>query len=64
MLAPTTQKFLVQDFFSFKNVSQMICTNCGNTKNRIESFYNLQCEVKNQTTLYDSLNKLIAPQEI
>jgi hypothetical protein len=39
----------------------MICNECGNTKSKLESFYNLQCEVKNQTTLYESLQKLISP---
>ena len=42
----------------------MICKECGNTKNRVESYYNLQCEVKNQATLYESLNKFIELSEI
>lgn len=42
----------------------MVCSKCGNTKSRLEIFNNLQCEVENKTTLYESLNKLTEAQEI
>lgn len=64
LLKPTTQKHLINDFFSFKINKQMVCSKCGNTKSRLEIFNNLQCEVENKTTLYESLNKLTEAQEI
>lgn len=64
LLGPTSQKHLVHDFFSFNNVSQMTCKGCGNTKYRVESHYNLQCQVKNQATLDASLSEFIKPSEI
>lgn len=63
-LAPTSQKFLVQDFFKFNQLVQLICPKCGKIKNRVEDNYYLSCEVKNQASFTNSLDKMVENEEI
>jgi len=62
---PTQFKYLLNSVFGGKTCSQLICEQgCGNMKNRYEDFYNLSLEVSNMKTIYDSLEKFIAPEKI
>lgn len=42
----------------------MICKSCGNLKERLEDFYNLSLEVKNQKSVYDGLKKFTTGEVI
>lgn len=37
----------------------MTCKGCGNVRERLEDFYNLSLEVKDQKSVYTALEKLI-----
>ena len=63
-LKKTQFKYIVNDVFSGKTCSSIKCQNCKHISNRFEDFYNLTLEVKNITTLKDSLQKLNVPQII
>ena len=63
-LKKTKFKYIVSDVFSGKTCSSVKCENCKNISNRFEDFYNLTLEVKNITTLKDSLQKLNVPEII
>jgi len=64
MLAKTSQKNLLQDIFRGKSCSQLICKECGHTRNTVEYFYTLTVEVKNRNNLEESLNRMVEPSEI
>ena len=63
-LRPTSQKYLMQDVFQGKSVSQNVCMGCGNTKNNVEPFYTLSLEVKNKSSVHESLIKQLDGQVI
>lgn len=42
----------------------MRCKNCGNLRQRLEDFYNLSLEVKNQKSVHDGLRKFVAGEII
>jgi uncharacterized UBP type Zn finger protein len=55
MLRDTSRKYLLQSVFGGKTCSQLICTECGKVKNRIEDYYNLSLTVKDIKSMHDSL---------
>jgi uncharacterized UBP type Zn finger protein len=64
MLRATSRKYLLQSVFGGKTCSQLICTECGKVKNRIEDYYNLSLTVKDIKSMHDSLQKLIEGEVI
>ena len=63
-LKKTKFKYIVNDVFTGRTCSSVLCQNCKNISNRFEDFYNLTLEVKNINNLNDSLQKLIVPEII
>ena len=63
-LKKTKYKYIINDVFTGRTCSSVICESCRNVSNRFEDFYNLTLEVKNITTLIDSLQKMIMPEKI
>ena len=63
-LKKTKYKYIINDAFTGRTCSSVICESCKNVSNRFEEFYNLTMEVKNITNLYDSLQKMIMPEKI
>ena len=63
-LKKTKFKYIVNDVFTGRTCSSVLCHNCKNISNRFEDFYNLTLEVKNINNLNDSLQKLIVPEII
>ena len=63
-LKKTKYKYIINDVFTGRTCSSVICESCKNVSNRFEEFYNLTMEVKNITNLYDSLQKMIMPEKI
>lgn len=58
MLAPTTQKHLLQDVFRGTNVNQLECKSCGYTKRNTDHFYTLTLEIKGKSHIHDALAKM------
>ena len=54
-LMKTPRKYLTQCIFGGKNVSQMVCMECGKIKNRHEDFYNISLQVRDRKSVYESL---------
>lgn len=63
-LKDTSRKYLLQSVFGGKTCGQLICTNCGKVKNRIENFYNLSLQVQDRKSAYESLQGMISPEDI
>jgi ubiquitin C-terminal hydrolase len=63
-LKKTKYKYIIDNIFTGKTCSSVICEKCHNVSNRFEDFYNLTLEVKNIGSLYESLEKLIVPEKI
>ena len=63
-LKKTKYKYIINDVFTGRTCSSVICESCKNVSNRFEEFYNLTLEVKNITNLNDSLQKMIMPEKI
>ena len=63
-LKDTKYKYIIDNIFTGKTCSSVICEECNNVSNRFEDFYNLTLEVKNIGSLYESLEKLIVPEKI
>lgn len=42
----------------------MRCKNCGNLRKRLEDFYNVSLEVKNQKSVYDGLRQFVSGEII
>ena len=63
-LKKTKFKYIVNDVFTGRTCSSVLCQGCKNISNRFEDFYNLTLEVKNINNLNDSLQKLIVPEII
>ena len=64
LLKKTKFKYVIDNIFTGKMCSSVICEQCHNLSNRFEDFYNLSLEVKNINNLYDSLKKFTAPEKI
>jgi len=54
-LRGTSRKYLLYSVFGGKTCSQLVCSECGKVKNRLEDFYNLSLTVKDIKGVYDSL---------
>lgn len=63
-LKPTPKKYLLQSIFGGKTCSQMVCSECGKVKNRVEDYYNLSLAVKDLKSIDESLNQLTAGEVI
>ena len=63
-LKPTPRKYLLQSIFGGKNISQMVCKECGKVKNRKEDYYNLTLTVKDLKSVDESLAKLVEGEVI
>ena len=63
-LKNTKYKYIIDNIFTGKTCSSVICEKCKTVSNRFENFYNLTLEVKNISNLYESLEKLIEPEKI
>ena len=63
-LKPTPQKYLLNTIFNGQNCSQMVCKECGFTRNRFEDFFNISLTVQNMKTIHDSLKFMISGEEI
>lgn len=63
-ISRTPFKKLLNGVYGGSTCNQLKCSSCGMVRNRIEQFYNLSVEVKNQTTLNQSFEKLITPEII
>ena len=63
-LKKTKYKYIVNDVFTGRTCSSVLCQGCKHVSNRFEDFYNLTLEVKNINNLNDSLQKLIVPEII
>jgi ubiquitin carboxyl-terminal hydrolase 34 len=59
LLKPTSQKHLLDSVFGGKTCSQLKCSNCGNIRNKLETFYTLSVTVKDRKGLIHSLQKMI-----
>jgi uncharacterized UBP type Zn finger protein len=54
----------LQSVFGGKTCSQLVCSECGKVKNRLEDFYNLSLAVKDIKGMYESLGKLVEGEVI
>jgi ubiquitin C-terminal hydrolase len=63
-LKNTKYRYIIDNIFTGKTCSSVICDDCNTISNRFENFYNLTLEVKNIKNLYESLQKLISPEKI
>ena len=63
-LKNTKYRYIIDNIFTGKTCSSVICEECNTISNRFEDFYNLTLEVKNIKNLYESLQKLISPEKI
>ena len=63
-LKKTKYKYIINDVFTGRTCSSVICESCKNVSNRFEDFYNLTLEVKNLSNLNDSLHKMTMPEKI
>ena len=63
-LKDTKYKYIIDNIFTGKTCSSVVCEKCHTVSNRFEDFYNLTLEVKNISNLYESLQKLIEPEKI
>lgn len=55
LLRGTSRKYLVQSVFGGQTCSQVVCSECGTCKNRVEDFYNLSLTVKDTKSMAESL---------
>jgi ubiquitin carboxyl-terminal hydrolase 34 len=58
-LKGTSRKYLLDSVFGGKTCSQLVCSECGKVKNRLETFYNLSLTVKDIKGVYESLAKMV-----
>ena len=64
-LKKTKYKYLMKGIFNGETCSQLLCMNgCGSIKNRFEELIYLSLEIKNVTTLKESLEKYISEEII
>jgi len=58
-LKHTSRKHLVSSIFGGQQCSQMVCTECGKVKNRMEDYLNLSIPVKGIKSVEESLAKQV-----
>ena len=58
-LKDTSRKHLVQGVFGGKQCSQMVCTECGKVKNRMEDYLNLSVAIKGVKSVEEAIQKQI-----
>ncbi len=58
-LKTTSRKHLVSSIFGGQQCSQMVCTECGKVKNRMEDYLNLSIPVKGIKSIEESLAKQV-----
>lgn len=63
-MAKTQRKYLIDSIFGGKQVSQMVCPECGKVKNRHETFLTLSLPVRDCKSVYESLKKSVAGETI
>lgn len=64
-IKPSPQKNLINSIFGGKTVSEIFCEKgCGKSFYRFEIFNNLSLEVRNMSTLDQSLEKYINPEKV
>ena len=63
-LKQTPFRHILNSVYGGKTCQQLICSSCGYTKSRDDTFYNLSLEVKNMKTIHDSLEKYITGEVI
>jgi len=63
-LKPTSRKHLVSGIFGGKMCSQMVCTECGKVKNRMEDYLNLSLPIKGLKSVEESLQKQVEGEVI
>ena len=59
-LKGTPYNLLLKSIFGGQLCSQVICQNCRNVSNTFEDYYTLSLEIKNQKSIYGSLDQYIA----
>jgi ubiquitin carboxyl-terminal hydrolase 34 len=63
-LKPSPFKNLLFDVYGGKQISEIECSNCGNTRTNEQVFYNLSLEVKNLKNINEGIEKLITEDYI
>ena len=63
-LEKTTRKYLIDSIFGGKQVSQMVCPECGKVKNRHETFLTLSLPVRDCKSVDEALAKNVAGETI
>ena len=63
-LKDTKYKYIIDNIFTGKTCSSVMCEKCNTVSNKFEDFYNLTLEVKNIGNLYESLQRFIEPERI
>jgi ubiquitin carboxyl-terminal hydrolase 34 len=63
-LKPSPFKNLLFDVYGGKQISEIECCNCGNTRTNEQVFYNLSLEVKNLKNMTEGIEKLITEDYI
>lgn len=63
-LKPSPFKNLLFDVYGGKQISEIECSNCGNTRTNDQVFYNLSLEVKNLKNMTEGIEKLITEDYI
>ena len=59
IVKPNAEKYALQSIFGGKNCAQMVCKECGFTRNRFEDFLNISLTVKERKSVADTLQKTI-----
>lgn len=63
-LKPTSRKYLLQSVFGGKTCSQIVCTECGKVKNRIEDYCNISLTIQDLKSVYESFEKQVEGETI
>ena len=63
-LKKTKYKYIINDIFTGKTCSSVVCDSCNYVSNRLEDFYCLSLEINNINNLKDSLEKFIISEYI
>lgn len=58
-LKPTERKYLLSGIFGGKQCNQMVCSECGKIKERMEDYYNLSLTIKDIGTVEEALKKQV-----
>jgi len=64
IIKPSPEKYALSSIFGGKNCSQMVCHECGFTRNRFEDFFNISVAVKDRKSLEESLSKNVEGEVI